>query len=102
MEAVSPQWHPVTGQEPMATKSNTERVHLNMMKHFFAVRVTMHCHKLPREVLESPSSEILKSHPDMVLGNHSRQSSFTKGVREDEAPFKFNHSVIPQRYSTAH
>lgn len=62
-EAVSPHWHSVTGQEPMATKSNTERIHLNMMKHIFSVKVTIHWHKLPTEVLESPPSEIPKKPP---------------------------------------
>ena len=31
---------------------------------FFTVRVTEHWHKLPREVAESPSLEIFKSHLD--------------------------------------
>lgn len=35
---------------------------------FCTVRVTDHCDKLPREVLESLSLEIFKSHVVMVLG----------------------------------
>ena len=35
----------------------------------FAVRVTEHWHTLTKEVVESPSFDILKSHLDMVLGN---------------------------------
>ncbi|KAK4828080.1 hypothetical protein QYF61_023140, partial [Mycteria americana] len=38
---------------------------LNIRKCFFTVRVTKHWHKLPREVVEPPSLEILKSHLDM-------------------------------------
>ena len=36
---------------------------------FFAVRVTEHWRRLPREALQSPCLEILKSHLDMVLRN---------------------------------
>ncbi|KFW09285.1 hypothetical protein N327_10340, partial [Fulmarus glacialis] len=45
------------------------RFPLNIRKHFFTVRVTEHWHKLPRENVESPSMEILKSHLDVVLGS---------------------------------
>jgi len=34
--------------------------------YFFAVRVTKHCHRLPREVVDSPSMVIFKSCLDMV------------------------------------
>jgi len=33
------------------------------------VRVTEHWHQLPREVVESPSLEIFRSHLDPFLGN---------------------------------
>ena len=46
-----------------------KRIPLNSRKHFFAVRVIKHWHRLPREAVESPSLEILKSHLDMILGN---------------------------------
>ena len=50
-------------------KMKHRRSCLNMTKHFFTVRVTEHCHRLPREAVESPALEILKSRLDMVLGN---------------------------------
>ena len=45
------------------------RVPLNIRKHFCTVRVTEHWHGLPREVVESPSVEILKSRLGTDLGN---------------------------------
>lgn len=40
---------------------------LNIRKHFFTGKVTEPWHRLPREVAESPSLKILKSHLDMVI-----------------------------------
>ena len=45
------------------------RFPLNIRKHFFTVRVSEHWHRLPREVVESPSMEICKCHLDTVLGS---------------------------------
>ncbi|KFV85125.1 hypothetical protein N308_07870, partial [Struthio camelus australis] len=50
-------------------KLNHRKFHLNLRKNFFTVRVTEHWNRLPREVVESPSLEILKTHPDVILGN---------------------------------
>jgi len=38
-----------------------------MRKSFFNLRVTGHWNRLPREVMESPSLEIFKTHLDKVL-----------------------------------
>ena len=35
---------------------------------FFTATVTEHWHRSPREVVESPTLELFKSHLDMVLG----------------------------------
>ena len=40
---------------------------LNMRKNFFPLRMTEHWKRLPREVVESPSLEILKTCLDNVL-----------------------------------
>ncbi|KAK4826436.1 hypothetical protein QYF61_009133 [Mycteria americana] len=45
------------------------RFPLNIRKHFFTVTVTEHWDRLPREVVESPSLEIFKSHLDVILGS---------------------------------
>jgi len=45
------------------------RFSLNIRNHIFTVRVTKHCHRLPRGVVESPSLKIFKSHLDMILHN---------------------------------
>ncbi|GAB0182432.1 hypothetical protein GRJ2_000708500 [Grus japonensis] len=43
--------------------------HLNTRKNFFTLRETEHWHRLPREVVESPSLERFKTHLDAILCN---------------------------------
>jgi len=48
-------------------KLKPRKCQLNMRKNFFTLRVTEHCNRLPRDVVESPSLEIFKTHLDKVL-----------------------------------
>jgi len=48
-------------------KPKRRKFPLNMRKNFFTLRVTEHWNRLPREVVESPSLEIFKTHLDEVL-----------------------------------
>ncbi|KFQ81079.1 hypothetical protein N337_05415, partial [Phoenicopterus ruber ruber] len=50
-------------------KLELRKFRLNMRKNFFTVRVTEPWHRLPREVVASPSLEIFKPRLDVVLCN---------------------------------
>ncbi|KFQ32468.1 hypothetical protein N332_06826, partial [Mesitornis unicolor] len=49
------------------SKLEHRRFNPNMRKSFFTVRMTEHWTRLPREVVESPSLETLKTHLDVFL-----------------------------------
>jgi len=48
-------------------KLKHRKLHLNMRKNFFTLRVTECWNRLPREIVESRSLEIVKTHLDKVL-----------------------------------
>ena len=48
-------------------KLHQERVRLGIRKHFFSGRAARHWHRLPREVVQSPSLEVFQSPVDVAL-----------------------------------
>ena len=45
------------------------KFYTNVHRSFFTVRVKEHCNRLPREVVDSPSVQIFKTHLDTYLCN---------------------------------
>jgi len=48
-------------------KLKQRKFHLNMRKNFFPLRVMERWQRVPREIVDSPSLEIFKTHLDAVL-----------------------------------
>ncbi|KAK4829864.1 hypothetical protein QYF61_007256 [Mycteria americana] len=74
-------------------KLKHRRFTLNIRKHFFTVRVTEHWHRLPREIVESPSLGKFRSHLDMVLSNQLQVALLEQG-EGPEVPSTLNPSMI--------
>lgn len=65
-------------------KMTHKRFPLNTRKCSFAVTLTGHWHRLPRDAVESHSSEIKKSHLDMVLGKQLQAILLEQGAESHE------------------
>lgn len=53
--------------------------HLNMEKSFLTVRVPNYWQRFPGQVVVSPSSEIFKTHLDVILCNLLKVTLFEQG-----------------------
>ncbi|KAK4818686.1 hypothetical protein QYF61_017907 [Mycteria americana] len=80
-------------------KLRHSRVPLNIRKRFLTARVTEHWHRLPREVVESPSLEIFKSRLDTVLGNQLWVALLEQEVGADDLQSLGEQEAAPRRRS---
>ena len=62
-EAGSLAWSVVIEQEEMILNLKEGRFRLDVRKMYFPVRVLRHCHRLPRDVMESLSLKVFKAGP---------------------------------------
>lgn len=65
-------------------KLKDKKIHANIRKHVFIVRVAKHLSRLLREVMNSPSLEIPKAHLALVLGSWLRVALPGQGVGLDD------------------
>jgi len=56
------------------------KFHTNMQKNLFMVKMTEYWNRLPREVVESPTMEIFKTHLDTHLCNLLQGACFSSRV----------------------
>jgi len=67
MRPGSSQWCVANRTRNNGLKLECRKFHTSMQKSFVTVRVMEHWNRLPREVVESPSMEILKAHLDTYM-----------------------------------
>lgn len=79
------QWYPRDTVRGTRHKVKHRRFPLSIKKHlFFPVSVTEHWHRLPGEIVDSLSLEIIKYHSTWFLATGSRWLGFNQGVGPEE------------------
>ena len=71
------------------------KFYTNKQKNAFTVRMTEHWNRLPREVVESPSMEIFKTHMDTYLCDLLQGTCFIEGVGLSDLLRSFPTPVMP-------
>lgn len=71
-------------QQDQRQWAQTETQEVSTSRDTVAVRVTEHWHREPRELPESPSLEIFKSHPHMALDNWFWEVQLEREIRADD------------------
>ena len=80
-------WITVIGQEVVALSYAKGRFGLKFWKKFF-LGVVRHWHRLPSEVMEPLSPEVLKEHVDVVLRDVVNEHGLTAGHDDLRDPFQ--------------